>query len=157
MKKEHKQLLQVLHLEANRKKYPSISDEYRPKQVYNDVTANGLTACIKDFLNFSGWQAERVSVTGRRINVKAAKKKNTTFGQVSKIDKTMFIPSTMTKGSADLSATIKGRSIKIEVKIGADKQSELQKEYQKNIEKAGGIYFIVKNFDDFYNKYLELI
>jgi hypothetical protein len=39
--------------------------------------------------------------------------------------------------------------VKIEVKIGKDRQSEAQKRYQENIEKAGGIYYIAKNFDDF--------
>ena len=56
---------------------------------------------------------------------------------------------TSTAGSADISATIKGRSVKIEVKIGKDRQSEAQKRYQENIEKAGGTYYIAKNFDDF--------
>jgi hypothetical protein len=37
---------------------------------------------------------------------------------------------TSTAGSADISATIKGRSVKIEVKIGKDRQSEAQKKYQ---------------------------
>jgi hypothetical protein len=61
--------------------------------------------------------------------------------------------STATKGSADISATILGRSVKIEVKIGADRQSEHQKVYQEAIEKSGGQYWIVKNFDDFFKKY----
>ncbi|KAF2380358.1 hypothetical protein BSN82_16780, partial [Acinetobacter baylyi] len=51
---------------------------------------------------------------------------------------------TGTPGSADISATIKGRSVKIEVKYGKDRQSQAQKDYQKAIEKAGGTYIIVK-------------
>jgi hypothetical protein len=156
MKKEHKKILQDLHLQSSKVKYPSMPDEYRPKKNYNDKTANGLTTCIKDFLNFSGWQAERISVTGRRINVGKTKKTNA-FGTVKTVGNTMYIPSTMTKGSSDISATIKGKSVKIEVKIGADKQSEKQIEYQKNIEKAGGVYFIAKNFEDFYEFYLEMV
>jgi hypothetical protein len=56
---------------------------------------------------------------------------------------------TGTKGSADISATINGRSVKIEIKYGKDRQSEAQIRYQEMIEKAGGTYLIVKSFDDF--------
>ncbi len=56
---------------------------------------------------------------------------------------------TGTPGSADISATIKGRSVKIEVKYNKDRQSDAQKQYQEMIEKAGGVYIIAKTFDDF--------
>jgi len=56
---------------------------------------------------------------------------------------------TGTPGSADISATIYGRSVKIEVKIGKDRQSEAQKNYQAMIERSGGTYIIAKDFDLF--------
>lgn len=59
----------------------------------------------------------------------------------------------MTVGTADISATIRGRSVKIEVKIGRDRQSEAQKRYQASIEAAGGIYYIARNIDDFMQWY----
>jgi len=62
-----------------------------------------------------------------------------------------------TKGSADISATIKGRSVKIEIKWGKDRQSEAQKEYQLSIEKALGIYIVVKTFDEFISWYDNFI
>ena len=65
--------------------------------------------------------------------------------------------STATKGSSDISATINGRSVKIEVTIGKDRQSQDQKVYQENIESSGGQYWIVKNFDDFMKKYEEFV
>jgi hypothetical protein len=34
-----------------------------------------------------------------------------------------------------------------------DKQSEVQKEYQQAIERAGGIYFICHTFDEFLDKF----
>ena len=67
---------------------------------------------------------------------------------------------TGTAGSADISATIKGRSVKIEVKIGKDRQSEAQKRYQEMIERAGGTYYIARDFDEFvewYEKFIENI
>ena len=37
--------------------------------------------------------------------------------------------------------------MKIEVKFGSDRQSEHQKEYQKAIEAAGGVYLIARTFE----------
>ena len=68
-----------------------------------------------------------------------------------------YIKGTGTKGSADLSATIKGRSVKIEIKWGKDRQSQEQKEYQKHIESAGGIYYIARTFDEFIEWYDQTI
>jgi hypothetical protein len=64
---------------------------------------------------------------------------------------------TGTPGSADISATIRGRSVKIEVKYGKDRQSEAQKVYQKMIEDAGGVYYISRTFDDFIEFYDNFI
>jgi hypothetical protein len=47
--------------------------------------------------------------------------------------------------------------VKIEVKIGKDRQSDAQKRYQENIEKAGGTYYIAKNFDDFVDFFNEFV
>ena len=63
--------------------------------------------------------------------------------------------SNTTKGSADISATIAGRSVKIEVKIGLDHQSEAQRRYQASIERAGGLYFVAKDFTTFVEWYSE--
>jgi hypothetical protein len=84
-----------------------------------------------------------------------AREKKTTAGKVIGVT---WTKGTSTAGSADISATIKGRSVKIEVKIGKDRQSEAQKRYQENIEKAGGTYIIAKDFDSFvewYNQFIE--
>jgi F0F1-type ATP synthase alpha subunit len=102
----------------------------------------------------SGMQAERINTTGRYVENK------TTFvdivGRQRTIGSGKYIKGTGTKGSADISATIFGRSIKIEIKYGKDIQSQAQKEYQQSIEQAGGIYIIVRDFDSFlewFNKF----
>lgn len=64
-----------------------------------------------------------------------------------------YIPGRGCKGTADISATINGQSVKIEVKYGRDRQSEAQKQYQAEIEQAGGQYWIVRTFSEFLNKY----
>jgi hypothetical protein len=75
------------------------------------------------------------------------------LGRSRTIGSTKYIPGTGTKGSADLSSTINGRSVKIEIKIGADRMSEAQKEYQRMTEMSGGVYIVAKDFDSFIEWY----
>lgn len=121
-------------------------------RTYTDKTANGLTKMIIDWINYNGGQAERINTTGRLIKAKSYKD---VMGITKTIGQDKWIKGTGTLGSADISATIQGKSVKIEVKIGRDKQSDVQKQYQEAIEKAGGIYYIAKDFDSFYNWYNE--
>lgn len=122
-----------------------------PVKPYNDKTANGLTRCIIDFLKFSGWQAERINTTGRPVDRREIV--TNVIGQKRQIGSVEWIRSGSTPGSADISATIRGRSVKIEVKIGSDRQSEAQIRYQQAIEKAGGIYIVARTFEQFYGWY----
>lgn len=101
---------------------------------YRDDTANGLTRCIVDFIRFHGGQAERINTVGIPEQI---------GGRI------VWRRSTSTKGSADISATIGGRSVKVEVKIGPDRQSEAQRRYQAAIERAGGLYYIAKDLTTF--------
>jgi len=119
---------------------------YVPKVAYTDKTANGLTKCVISWLTLNGWQAERISTTGRYID--NSKIVTNVLGQQMKIGTGKYIKGTGTNGSADISSTIKGYSIKWEVKM-KDKQSDAQKAYQAAIEKAGGKYFIIHDFDEF--------
>jgi hypothetical protein len=77
------------------------------------------------------------------------------LGSQRRIGSIQWLPGTITKGSADISATIYGRSVKIEVKI-RDKQSPDQKSYQLKIEKAGGYYWLVRSFPEFLNFYNKM-
>jgi hypothetical protein len=129
--------------------------DYVAKKIYLDKTANALTYAIISWINLNGYQAERISTTGRYVD--NSKIVTDVLGNRKKIGSGKYIKGTGTNGSADISATIKGKSIKIEVKIGKDKQSEAQIKYQQMIEKAGGIYFIAKNFDEFYGFYITLV
>jgi len=146
--------LKRLSFEADVKKYPDIPREWIPSPSYIDKTANGLTRCIIDWIKLNGGQAERISVTGRIVNGKQTV--TDCLGHQREIGSNKWIPGTMTKGTADISATIRGKSVKIEVKIGADRQSEAQKKYQQDIERAGGVYVIAKDFQHFYELYHAL-
>lgn len=148
MKPSLKQLSDLQHAYAcSRTKLPP---DYVVRTKYNDSTANGLTKCVIDYINLSGGQAERISNTGRYID--ESKIVTDVLGNKKKIGTGKYIKGTGTNGTADISATFKGKSIKIEIKM-KDKQSEAQKEYQQSIERAGGIYFICHNFDEFLEKF----
>lgn len=132
--------LENLAYKAKISRFPDFP--YPVKDKYRDDTANGLTRCIIDFVNLNGYQAERLNSTGRQVTIKGRER---------------WIKGSGTKGTADISATINGRAVKIEVKIGRDRQSEVQKEYQKQIERAGGMYIIARDFEQFYKWYREFM
>jgi len=135
--------------------YPNVPKYALSTPKYEDKTANGLTKCIIEFLQLSNHQAERINTMGRPIDNR--KQVTDVIGRTKTIGSMTWGKSTATKGSADISATIQGRSVKIEVKIGKDRQSQDQKNYQAKIEKSGGQYWIAKNFDDFIKKYDDFL
>lgn len=142
--------LELLKLQELKKKYPS--NPYPPKVSYKDNTANGLTRCVIDFIQLSGFQAERISSMGRQIDRR--EKVVDMIGRARIIGSVKWVPGTSTNGTADISATIRGRSVKIEIKCkatGDDYQSPSQREYQTAVEQAGGIYVIVRDFHEFYD------
>ena len=130
----------------DRLKHPSMPEYARTVPRYSDKTSNGLTKCIIDFIRLSGGQAERTSTTGRFIDKRVQFTDVT--GRTREIGNAKWIHTSGTRGSADISAVINGRAVKIEVKI-KDRQSEQQKLYQDAIEKAGGIYLIIRSFSEF--------
>lgn len=147
MNKENKAKLQELYLKDFKEKYPNVPDHCIPMQKFNDTTANGLTKTIIMFIQYIGGQAERVSSMGRMIDNR--KVSTDVLGRQRSIGSMKYIPGTSTNGTADISAIYKGISFKIEVKIGSDRQSEAQKKYQQEVERAGAVYIIAKDFDNF--------
>lgn len=137
--------LERLLLEAKRLRYPN--NPYLVGDTFRDDTAGGLTKAVIAYIRLHHGQAERINTTGRPIN--HSKTFTDALGFTRQIGSIEWVPGTGTKGSADISATIQGRSVKIEVKIGADRMSQAQKDYQKSIEEAGGIYYIARNFGEF--------
>jgi hypothetical protein len=154
MNKENRSMMNELHLKKMCELYPSFPKHYHIPYDKKDTSTNGLTRCVLDFINLSGWQAERISSTGRWIK-DGEKQIDFYTGKVTSSGG-RYIKGSGTKGTADISATIKGRSVKIEVKYGKDRMSQEQKKYKESIERAGGIYMIARNFDDWYNEYKTL-
>ena len=139
--------------------------EYVPKPEFEDKTANGLTKCVIAWLKLNGHQAERISNTGRWID--NSKIVTDYLGRKRKLGTGKYIKGSGTNGTADVSSTISvsmpgiptklGLSVKFEIKVGRDRQSEAQKDYQKDIEMASGQYYIVRSFDEFMNIYDKII
>jgi hypothetical protein len=149
------QYLKQLQIETWEKEYPNIPAHFHPKPTFEDQTTNGLTRCIISFLKLSGNQAERISSEGRVID--ARRTVTDIIGRQRTIGSIRRVFSTAQRGTADISATIAGRSVKVEVKNinTGDKQSPAQKEYEKQITAAGGLYVIARSFEQFYSWYVS--
>lgn len=154
MKKETRARLKELELKELQSKFSNVPLHCLAHSAFKETSANELTKTIIRFVQLNGYQAERINTMGRFVGPK----KYTDFdGRERTIGKGKYIPTTGTKGSADISATIAGRSIKIEVKYGKDRQSDAQKQYQASIEQAGGTYIIARDIDGFIEWYDKFI
>lgn len=146
--------LKRLALESIRTTHPNVPYPESFVHKYIPNTANGLQYCIIDWLEFDGQQGEPIKVKGTMVdNTKVV---TDVLGSRRIVGSVDWTKSTMTKGSADISATIEGRSIKIEIKINTDRQSQNQKEYQQSIERAKGVYVIIKTLGgwaEWYSRY----
>lgn len=147
MNKQSKQRLTDALLAESRQKYPNLPDHARVIKSYSDNSANGLTKCVIKWLELHGCQAERINTMGRMVD----KRKIVTdvIGRKGMIGSMTYIPTTGTRGSSDISSIVYGKTVKIEIKYGKDRQSEAQKQYQASVESAGGVYLIVRTFDEF--------
>jgi hypothetical protein len=141
----YKQRYQAAHEHWFKIQYPHAYKDgfYLDSKLPKVDSSNGLTTYIINFLTWYGHRATRINVSGRLIEGKEKQPSGVTLG-VKK-----WIPSSTRKGTADISATIKGRSVMIEIKVGADKAREAQIDEQIRERKAGGIYEFIKTPDEF--------
>jgi hypothetical protein len=119
----------------------SIPDRLKIESLFDDKTANGLTKLIIAWLSVQGYFGARVNTGAVFDRRKGIYRKG----------------SGATAGMADVSAVINGRSVSIEVKIGKDKIRESQLRVKAAIEAAGGVYIIVRGFDDFLEQIKEIV
>lgn len=141
--------LEALYMENHRQRYPNMPEYARTGKKYEDRTANGITQCCIDWIRLNGYQAERINSTGRyQDNTQVF---TDVVGRTRSIGTGQWIPSSGQKGTADISAVIRGRAVKIEIKAGKDRQSDDQRKYQETIARAGGIYLLIRSFQEFYN------
>lgn len=150
---KYKELYQQAHERDFKEKFPSAyRDGKYIKPIMPDIRkANGLTRFITNYINWIGFRATRVSSAGRMVDSVVTEQSGTRL----KVKK--FIPSTTRKGTADISATIKGRAVMWEVKVGKDRPSEAQLKEQAREQQAGGYYFFVHDPDEFFLQLGEVI
>lgn len=121
---------------------------------YPDVRkSNGLIRMICNFLRYEGWRATRINTMGRIIGQKQMK----SAGGDAYFNDQKWIPGTTRKGTADVSATINGRSVMLEIKTGQDKPSDKQLREQQLERQAGGIYEFVHTAEEFFELYDKII
>jgi len=106
---------------------------YVPKPFIINTT-NGLTNSIIRYFQLHNHFAERISTQG-------------TWDAKLKC----YRHSTGTKGSADISAIVNGKTVKIEIKFGKDVLSDAQKSYADKVRQSGALYYVAKDFFEFIN------
>ena len=154
MTKENKKLLEELYIKVTKENYPNFPEFAIPPEKFNDKTANDLTKTICKFISYIGGQAERISNQGQyRDNTKVV---TDVLGRKRTIGSGTWTKGQGTNGTADISAIYRGKSFKIEVKIGKDRMSQAQLRYKQEVERAGAFYIIARNFDDFIDDFREL-
>lgn len=130
-------------------KYANVPAHCRPIKAFKESSANELTKSILAWFELKGIKAYRQASEGRYIPEQS---QYNVIGQKIVTSKGKFIPrSKAAKGCGDITATLPplGRRLEIEIKYGADKQSEVQKEFQAEIEAMGALYMIAKTWDGF--------
>lgn len=110
----------------------SIPVQCRFKKAFRDDTANGLAGCIEAWAKVHGAFFQRQNSQGQYDSrLKKWRKSGTT------------------KGIADVQVTYRGWTYNLEIKVGRDRQSEVQKAVEKQIKAAGGHYAVIHCFNDF--------
>lgn len=130
------QKLENLAYQKKIEQYPNLPIKAIPRTKYNDGSANDLTKCVIDFLRLKGHYATRIQSQGQKRGSVM------TYG-------------TTQKGTSDIHACINKIHVSLEIKYAKDKQSDAQKQVQKEVESSGGIYLLIRNFEQFYKFYCE--
>lgn len=144
--------LETVRLKASKERYPNVPDHCRAGKKFTDKTANGLTNCVLKWLELNNCWATRINTTGRYLQ---GEQYTDVLGHRKQLPG-KWIPGTTKHGTADIHAIINGRHVSIEVKIGRDRMSEAQHKTKTAIEQSGGIYWVVRSFDEFLSQYKAL-
>lgn len=139
------QVLTAMDKVDRENKSPSIPPNYIQGTKFAEKNANNVEKAIEKFASIVGFLAERTKVQGRKMG---ATYKDTAMGRLT-VSKEKFVTSTGRKGSSDMKLVIQGQYIACEIKFGRDTQKVDQKKYQADVERNGGVYIIVKTFEDF--------
>jgi hypothetical protein len=128
--------LNNLAYQSKIEQHPTMPIKAIPRTKYKDGSANDLTKCVIDFLRLKGHYATRIQSQGQKRGSVM------TYG-------------TTQRGTADIHICINSIHISCEIKFGKDKQSDVQKQVQQEVEQSGGIYLLIRDFEQFYKFYCE--
>lgn len=154
--------LKQLIKEDNEKRYPGIPVHARVVNTFNGLKNKESKELrrIEKFLNLIGGCKANIIINKGVMMNKGNAKYDFYTGQKTS-GGMEFKRSGMQNGISDIVATIRGRSYSIELKRiyknGRDRQSQAQKDYQEEVEAAGGIYMITHGFEDFHKWFMENI
>lgn len=119
--------------------------------------SNGLTTLCCNYAKWLGHHLERTNNLGIPTRKKIPKF-NIMSGKLEHLDGGIeWRKGTGTKGTSDIKGHIFSPKHKfpipvyIEIKIGRDKMSEEQKEYERKVTASGALYCIVKTPEDFFS------
>lgn len=127
----------------------SVPEHARLIRPLSDKNANELTKSILAYFKFKNIKAWRQASEGRYIKGNDY----TDWMGRKKEEKGIYIPrANAGLGAGDICAVMPplGRMLSIEVKHGKDYQKPDQKIFQVEVEASGGLYMIVKTWDDFW-------
>ncbi|MEJ7739624.1 MAG: hypothetical protein WKF97_19540 [Chitinophagaceae bacterium] len=110
-----------------------------------------MTKCITDFFSFKGHYSNRISTQGQ-ARLHDIKRFNIFSEKVETISQTVrWTKGNTRRGTPDIDAIINSQPVKIEVKIGKDSMRPDQLREQSKIEAAGGLFYVARNFPDFFD------
>ena len=155
--------LKQLIEEDTREKHPLVPSHCLPKpntgQNIKSKERRELFRIEKFCSLTKGIKMNRIDNSGKRIdNTRVVED---ILGNRKTIGSIEYRKSQMQNGIADLVGLIHGRYYAVELKRiyknGKDRQSAAQKQYQREVEEAGGVYVIINSFEHFYEWYMSEI
>ena len=159
MTREEKQRIIAAKVKYYKSKYPSITDAQDSFEHYgkSDNNSNDFESCMCDYLKFEGHKAEKVKNQGRMVD--NTKEVTDILGRKTRVGSMDFIKGSGTNGTPDVHAhlapfgTFWGIENKQKYKKGKDRQSDVQRKYQKKTESVGAYYSLVTNMTEFFFEY----
>jgi hypothetical protein len=125
------QHLTELDYAAKRAAHPTMP--YPVKTKFSDKTANDLTRAIVRTFQLHGHFATRLQSTGQYRD-----------------DLSQWVASQQRAGMPDVSATVRGRSVYVEVKHGADRLSAQQRDTIAALEQSEAMVYVARDFAGFW-------
>jgi hypothetical protein len=162
MKKENKQRLHDILMDYDRQVHPSVPDHCRAINIAIDTNEKGIKTNIAAFCKAKKYKlAITDSAAKKSVKMERIPQAN---GKVMQKATVFYRKSEFEKGHHDIELSKNNRLWCIEIKAQnvktkyKDKQSEVQKSYEKKLnEDFGNDYYIIRGMDDFFELFDNVI